>query len=92
MTPFGSALFFASAKLMDLQPNAIMPTIKVMYLSDWYLHLSYWTYGYMLIDKPSSRLSETAQPYSTHYSTRQSIAWPYLYQKANDLEKAGTSQ
>ncbi len=33
MTPFGSALFYTAAKLMDLQPQAIAPTLRVIILS-----------------------------------------------------------
>ncbi len=29
MTPIGTSLFFAAAKLMDMQPHAVVPTIKV---------------------------------------------------------------
>lgn len=37
MTPFGSALFYTAAKLMDLQPQAIGPTLKV----SWYFSASF---------------------------------------------------
>lgn len=34
MTPVGSALFYSAAKLMDLQPQAIVPTLKVTFCFD----------------------------------------------------------
>jgi len=31
MTPIGTSLFFAAAKVMDMQPQAVVPTIKVQF-------------------------------------------------------------
>lgn len=45
MTPFGSALFYACAKLMDLQPQAVVPTIQVGPL--WIVMLEHVQYRYM---------------------------------------------
>ena len=51
MTPFGSALFYSAAKLMDLQPHAIGPTLKVSQ----YFFAMFW-----LIDSPARNLCSPA--------------------------------